>query len=221
MFWLEVELEEAPGDPSPWAAAVAGRPVLLSVSNAHTRLMIRRQLLSVGALPAPAEPAGALEAVRGGEPFAAALVADDQPDLVQALEERRIPWVALRPAGSRGAGSGSSPAGFLIRPVRREQLRALLERLLATVGTPPPARPPRKGARVLVVEDNPVNQTVAREMLGRLGYRVAVVSSGRDALEALEAVPYDVVLMDVQMPHLDGLQTTRAIRQRWPDGGRT
>ena len=72
-------------------------------------------------------------------------------------------------------------------------------------------------AHILVVEDNPVNQQVVAALLGRRGYRTSAVNNGREALVALETGTFDLVLMDVQMPELDGLETTRLIRQnkRW------
>ena len=73
------------------------------------------------------------------------------------------------------------------------------------------------GLRVLVAEDNPVNQRVILLFLERLGHHADVVPDGREVLRALEAQTYDVVLMDMRMPEMDGLEATRLIHQRWPD----
>ncbi|MCA9919018.1 MAG: response regulator [Anaerolineales bacterium] len=70
--------------------------------------------------------------------------------------------------------------------------------------------------RILVAEDNKINQIVLQRMLERLGYRADIVSDGQEVLLALDRQAYDVVLMDIQMPHLDGVGATRLIHERWP-----
>jgi signal transduction histidine kinase/CheY-like chemotaxis protein len=83
---------------------------------------------------------------------------------------------------------------------------------------PEPQRPSgAAGLRVLVAEDNPVNQRVAMLFLERLGHEADVVPDGREVLRAVEAGSYDVVLMDMRMPEMDGLEATRAIHRQWPD----
>jgi len=107
------------------------------------------------------------------------------------------------------------------------QLASTLQRLmepvptLAKVASVTPMEVPTDGLRVLLVEDNPVNQRVATLMLKKFHARITLASDGREALSQLSKDGYDVVLMDCQMPELDGFETTRQIRQSekanvWP-----
>jgi CheY-like chemotaxis protein len=89
-----------------------------------------------------------------------------------------------------------------------------LEEAPATAPAPRPVLPPPdlRGARVLLVEDNAVNQLVARKLMEQVGLSVTVAGNGQEALDRLRAAQFDCVLMDVQMPVMDGFETTRAIR---------
>jgi PAS domain S-box-containing protein len=154
-------------------------------------------------------------------------------NLDPSLSSTRL--VLLTPQGARGDAAAARAAGYaayLTKPVREAQLFACLTTLLtrsaqATVCEESSAGRPelvtrhslaeakaQSTARILVAEDNVVNQKVAVRMLEKLGYRVDLVANGLEVLEALTRIPYDVVLMDCNMPEMDGFAATAEIRRR-------
>ena len=132
---------------------------------------------------------------------------------------RGIKRLILTSAGAenRGECEAAGAQGFLSKPVRQSQLFDHLAGLIGAAGVKEPVRQQDASGvcrltRILIAEDNPVNQRVALVMANKLGYPADVVPDGQKALEALKTGRYAIVLMDCQMPVMDGYQATEAIR---------
>jgi CheY-like chemotaxis protein len=224
------------------APDLRGRRVLIVDDNATSRRILTLQTEVWGMVPwATGNPDEALEWLRRGEAFDVAIVDRQMPELdgiMLAAEVRKLPGgeeLPLVMVSSLGRGEAEETeefAAFLVKPVRASQLYDALVGILAAraeveVEEPAPAASlfdaemgVRQPLRILLAEDNVVNQKLALRLLQRLGYRADVVANGLEAVHALERQPYDVVFMDVQMPEMDGLEATRQICRRWEAGER-
>ena len=117
-------------------------------------------------------------------------------------------------------------AAYLVKPIRHPELLDALRRLVSGVASPDGAlltksnlRQPHARLNILLAEDNSVNQQLARRILEQRGYSVTVAADGRQAVSAWQTGRFDLILMDVQMPELDGYQATAAIREKESIGG--
>ena len=245
-FWFEVPLPVSTQDPQPERGLGLLRDVRVLVvdDNATNRLVLESQLVAWGLRADVAErPHDVLHLMRTahelGDPYAVVLLDMCMPDL-DGLDLAGLIHADGSLAGSRLVLMSSTVevdqermrlAGLrdsLTKPVRSAELRDRLLRLVAQgPGTTPrtlapsPFRPAAAArGRVLVVEDNPVNQLVAEGLVTNLGYAVDVVENGAEALEALADVRYAAILMDCHMPVMDGYAATGEIRAREADGDR-
>ena len=245
-FWFTLPLERAPSAPGRSDPAARNESRILVVDdNTTARSTLVRQLDAWGATVAGAVDArDALErlqtAQRAGSPFDVAVIDSDMPemdgaDLVRAIAGdaslQRLRVVMLTPLGYVRATVDDRAAAHINKPVRQSHLFDAVASVLAVTSILPPpdntksisaeAASGLAGLRLLVAEDNPVNQRVAAAMLGRLGLRVDVVGDGREAVEAISRAPYAAVLMDCQMPEMNGYQATEEIRRLEGSGHRT
>jgi PAS domain S-box-containing protein len=238
-FWFEVTL---PRQPEPAAPVVEPRPpcrVLIAIDHETTRKVVRNQLAAApccevvtttGALAHETLQRAATEQA----PFDVAILdTEDAPmdglGLAQAIKSDSpigaTKLVVVAPLGKRLTTVVMRQVGIsacLVKPIRQSRLLDCLSDLLTSAAGGDNSQGASSleghiplsvaGVRVLVAEDNIVNQRVVLSQLKRIGFTADAVSNGREALEALRRAPYDIILMDCQMPEIDGYEAAARIR---------
>jgi len=211
--------------------------VLIVDDNATNRRILQEMLGQWGMQATavengPAALAALRDGLRAAAPFALVLLDAHMPDMdgfmlaeeiLQTPEFRGMTIMMLSSAGHQNDAARCRELGvkkYLVKPVTQHDLFQALKAALEVAEPPPviaaPARPhpATRPLRILLAEDTPVNQVLVTRQLQKRGHAVTVVANGREAVAAWESQPFDLILMDIQMPEMGGVEATSTIRER-------
>lgn len=243
-FGLRPEVEGASTDPVEPERLEGLRALVVDDNATNRRILVecvRRWGMEAEQADGAAGALGALEAAtERGEPVGLVLSDVHMPDvdgfelaerILLPRDREQVPSVMLLTSAVRGGDWARARdlgvAAFMLKPILPSELLEEIRRVVGRrdvaprVGERAPSPPTgERPLRVLLAEDNRVNQTLATALLARRGHRVTVVTTGREALARLDAEPFDLVLMDVQMPDIDGIEATRILRAQESGPGR-
>ncbi len=243
-FRFHIVVEARPSRPRPYygvnRVSFAGKRFLLVDDNATNRRILSNLVRNWGLVPlAVGSGAEALALLRDGDPFDLAILDLQLPDMDgQALAREirllpagtKLPLLLLSSLGHREFTADEGLfAAQLHKPAKPTQIFDAIAALFMgpKVDSNPPIPLPlpptgetTRPERLLLAEDNAVNQKVALHMLTRLGYRADVAANGLEVLDAVRRQPYDIILMDMHMPEMDGLGAARSLRAGPPNGRR-
>ena len=237
-FWVELPFTTATYAPPVLTSFPPGARVLVLDDMEEAREAVRMVLSQLGATSVDicergqAGLARVQAAEQAGTPYTHVFADWNMPGMsgAEVLRQlRRMPLkaypVGILFSGSSGAPEGATPEegidAFIAKPILPSAVVSALARMaamappeaLAVVAAAPGLPLTKTGQRILVAEDNPLNREVLCELLERLGLHVDTVTDGAEAVDAARQVHYDLILMDLQMPRMDGLAATRALRQ--------
>ena len=221
------------------AEGLRGIPVLIVDDNETNRRILLEMLIAWGMNPISTESGSeALNILKRadaeGAPFSLILLDSQMPDLdgfstakriKQDAQLAKLAIIMLTSAGFRGDGASCRELGikgYLTKPIKRSDLLEVIKLVLGLETGPEPStslvtihslREHRARLKILLAEDNRVNQVLAIRLLEKSGHEVTVAGNGAEALEEFDQQVFDLVLMDIQMPEMDGFEATAAIRK--------